>query len=280
LAAKTQPGVGLRTGTAPGFSRETGGADATEDGGLSLPPPSKHAEPSIPEGQKPADEVKLVGKPLMFKPLSVARNPAKKKKTVAPGAVTVTKASPTPQGAQGDSTAAPAPPPKKVSLFSLHTEEPSEPSEPTAAANPDSGYQPMFAAEEVTASYPDGLDGYAEYANAGHAPTTAPDNASLDTIANDLNLSAAERRQLFGRGGSGQAAQKIVNFNMDTEYQHNEEIRAAGEQQIHNPVRAISSGKHSLQQLVANARGQREALEESFAQGKSNRREASSKYGW
>jgi len=109
---------------------------------------------------------------------------------------------------------------------------------------------------------------------------------SLDDIAGDLKLSAAERRQLFGRqkgGGANEAirsATKIINFNTDKEYLHNEELRAAGEQVVHNPVRAIAPGKHSLKQLVNAAQSQKEALEESFAKGKSNRAEASSRYGW
>jgi ubiquinone biosynthesis protein UbiJ len=119
--------------------------------------------------------------------------------------------------------------------------------------------------------------------NDGQAAAASGDTRteSLDNVADDLNLSAAARRELFGRGGGdGQMAKKVINFNMDREYQHNEELRAAGEQQTHNPVRAIHSGKHSLQQLVRNVASQRDALEESFAKGKSNRREASSRYGW
>ena len=77
-----------------------------------------------------------------------------------------------------------------------------------------------------------------------------------------------------------QSATKIINFNTDEEYLRNEELRAAGEQVVHNPVRAIAPGKHSLKQLVNAAQSQKEALEESFAKGKSNRAEASSRYGW
>ncbi|KAI9167390.1 hypothetical protein HJFPF1_03517 [Paramyrothecium foliicola] len=292
-AAQSRPGIGLRTGAAPAFSRDGGDTDGHENDasgeGSSLPPPSKPAEPSIPEGLKPAEEVKLVGKPLMFKPLSVARNPAKKKKAnagkqAATGIGLISKASESPSGPQasaipGRADAAAAPPaPKKVSLFSLHTEEPSEPS---VANSSGETYQPLFASQEVTASYPDTEGQFAGYAQAGTSAARASNTESLDSVADDLNLSAAARRELFGRGGGGQAAKKIINFNLDTEYQHNEEVRAAGEQQIHNPVRSIQGGgKHSLRQLVQNANSQREALEESFAQGKSNRKEASSRYGW
>lgn len=72
----------------------------------------------------------------------------------------------------------------------------------------------------------------------------------------------------------------MINFNTDEEYRHNEELRAAGEVVKHNPVRAIAPGKHNLKQLVNAAASQKEALEEAFAKGKSNRQEASSRYGW
>ncbi|KAM0436143.1 hypothetical protein ACHAPT_003035 [Fusarium lateritium] len=285
-----RPGVSFKTSAAPGFSRGIeddgdGLGDGDTSGGLSLPPP-KAAQPSIPEGQKPADEVKLVGKPLMFKPLSVARNPQKKKKLNSGVAKPAAAASqPTPaesKGTKPDQGLEPTPAPPKVSLFSLHTEERSEPADTTAQS---SVYEPIFATQESSLAHDD--DAYADYAQyashsqTGPSATTLPGSESLDTVADDLNLSAAQRRELFGRGGLGrQAAKKVINFNMDKEYQHNEEIRAAGEQQIHNPVRALQGGKHSLRQLVQNVQNQREALEDSFAKGRSNRKEASSKYGW
>ncbi|KAF4983862.1 hypothetical protein FZEAL_803 [Fusarium zealandicum] len=293
IGGPPRPGVHLKTSAAVGFSREAedDGDLSREDtsGGLSLSQPKASAQPSIPEGQQPADEVKLVGKPLMFKPLSVARNPQKKKKKLNPGVAK--PASPAPQqglagsngtGADAGLVPAPAPAPKKVSLFSLHTEEPSE---PAYSGKQPGAYEPMFGTQEVSAAYDDGSYGnYAQYADlpqTGPAATTLPGSESLDTVADDLHLSASQRRELFGRGGLGkQAAKKVINFNMDREYQHNEELRAAGEEQIHNPVRALQGGKHNLRQLVQNVQNQREALEDSFAKGKSNRKEASSKYGW
>ncbi|KAF5643610.1 stress activated map kinase interacting [Fusarium sp. NRRL 52700] len=274
----------FKTSAAPGFSREIGGdlnhsEDNTE--GMSLSTPKTVTQPHIPEGQKPADEVKLVGKPLMFKPLSVARNPQKKKKLNSG----LAKPAPTPTYEQTPLKPAEATPevapavPKKVSLFSLHTEEPSEPAERSSSGT----YEPMFATVESSLAYDEGAYGdYASHAQAGPSATTLPGSESLDTVVEDLNLTAAQRRELFGRNGLGnQAAKKVINFNMDKEYRHNEEIRAAGEEQTHNPVRAIQGGgKHSLRQLVQNAQNQREALEDSFAKGKNNRREAGSKYGW
>ncbi|KAK1994109.1 hypothetical protein LX36DRAFT_585027 [Colletotrichum falcatum] len=279
-SSSSRPIFQLKTGAEPGFSRERGGGDGDgssgTSGGMSLPAPKKQAQPTIPEGMTPADQVKLVGKPMMFKPLSVARKPKKKTPASAPAAAT--KATPTAAGGS-EAKDTPAPAPKKVPLFSIETDD----NDDAAAAAPASGaYEPLFATEQPTDN------GYADYAaQAGwSAPTTAPDGAnSLDTIADDLNLSAAARRELFGRqkgGGAGapQTASRVINFNMDQEYQHNEQLRASGQQQTHNPVRSIAPGKHSLRQLVNQVQNQREALEESFAKGKSNRKEASSRYGW
>ncbi|KAL7930510.1 mitotic checkpoint regulator, MAD2B-interacting domain-containing protein [Trichoderma chlorosporum] len=292
-SSQARPGINLKTSAEKGFSRDeepfSGSSNAdTAPGGLSLPPPKRPAEPSIPDTMKPAEEVKLVGKPLMFKPLSVARNTKKKpiKSTAvqAPSASTSKSLASTQAATSAISTApepiaTPAPPPKKTSLFSLHVEEPSAPASTSAEKG---AYEPLFETGETANPYSmNGPDAYSQQMNAPVAPSNSDTRTeSLDSIANDLNLSAAARRELFGRGGHGQTAQKLINFNMDQEYQHNEELRAAGEQQTHNPVRSIQSGKHSLRQLVQNVSNQREALEESFAKGRSNRREASSRYGW
>ncbi|EKJ76291.1 hypothetical protein FPSE_03546 [Fusarium pseudograminearum CS3096] len=283
-SASTRPAFQFKTSAAPGFSRDSEDDQKTSNDNASEndsgPPPKAAAQPHIPEGQKPADEVKLVGKPLMFKPLSVARNPQKKKKLNSGMA----KPIPTPHTESKQAEAAapavtPAAAPKKVSLFSMHTEEPSEPTEKTSTGV----YEPMFATTESSLAYDEGAYGdYASHAQAGPSATTLPGSESLDTVVEDLNLTPAQQRELFGRNGLGnQAAKKVINFNMDKEYRHNEEIRAAGEEQTHNPVRAIQGGgKHSLRQLVQNAQSQRDALEDSFAKGKSNRKEAAGKYGW
>ncbi|KAL7918966.1 hypothetical protein ACQKWADRAFT_302779 [Trichoderma austrokoningii] len=270
----SRPGISLKTSAEKGFSRDEA-SNGNADGASGAP--KRPAEPSIPDTMKAAEEVKLVGKPLMFKPLSVARNT--KKKPIKSAAVQAPAASASkPAASTQEAAPAPAPPPKKTSLFSMHVEEESA---PTATAAAGGAYEPLFETGEAMNPY--GLDAYSQQINSGHTAAAYTDTKteSLDNVADDLNLSAAARRELFGRsGGDGQTARKVINFNMDREYQHNEELRAAGEQQTHNPVRAIHSGKHSLQQLVRNVASQRDALEESFAKGKSNRREASSRYGW
>lgn len=263
------PGFNLKTSTAPGFSREANDIEYTEDGtpaAAELAAPKREAAPSIPEGQKSADEVKMTGKPLMFRPLSVSHN-AKKKKTPKPPALKAAASPITPAP-----PAAPAPPPKKVSLFSMHTEEAGPQVGPPRPAGV---YEPLFDTGEADQSQHEYYENEASQQAAANGPE------SVGTIADDLNLSAAARRELFGReGGGSHAAKRVINFNMDKEYQHNQELRASGEQQIHNPVRAIQGGKHNLRQLVQNVQNQRDALEESFAMGKDNRKDASSRYGW
>ncbi|KAF4637360.1 hypothetical protein G7Y89_g731 [Cudoniella acicularis] len=290
-------GVNLKTGAAPGFSREpepkweNGDSSSAQDStnnetGLSLSPPKA----SQPADAKPAEEVKLVGKPLMFRPLSVARKPAKKK---AAGASAITSTASKPSTPATPSTPRPniekTTTRQKVSLFSISSET------PTSTSTSHSGdYEPMMDQTPENPTHNNTQDPYSlEPTYEEYTPTishiappavpTPPVSQSLDDIAGDLKLSAAERRQLFGRqkGGRGmQSATKVINFNTDQEYLHNEELRAAGEQVIHNPVRAIAPGKHSLKQLVNAAQSQKEALEESFAKGKNNRAEASSRYGW
>lgn len=269
------PGFNLRTSAAPGFSREANDVDDNQS--TDLPPPKRDAAPSIPEGQKPADEVKMTGKPLMFRPLSVSHNTKKKKipKAPAPKPVSDSNAS---NGAHASITttpaAAPAPAPKKVSLFSMPTEAAGAPVGPSQSTGV---YEPLFETGETDQAQNES----ANYAASQQAAANAA-GESVGAIADDLNLSAAARRELLGReGGGSQAAKRVINFNMDKEYQHNQELRASGEaQQTHNPVRAIQSGKHSLRQLVQNVQNQRDALEDSFAQGKNNRKDASSRYGW
>ncbi|KAI9876604.1 MAG: hypothetical protein M1823_007242, partial [Watsoniomyces obsoletus] len=164
----------------------------------------------------------------------------------------------------------PAPPSKKVSLFSMGRDEESgaTPIEPAEGYDED----PVPAAET-------------EDFSTFEPPTSDlpydPNPQNLDSIASDLNLSASERRRLFGRNPKqSNSAINISNFNMDQEYLANEELRATGEQAQHNPLRAIAPGKHSLKQLVSQAQGQKDALEESFASGRRNKKEAGGRYGW
>lgn len=276
-------GVSLKTGAAPGFSREpVEEADANENGKQDGGEDEDSYGPEAPADEpKPPEEVKLVGKPMMFKPLSVA-NKAKKKKKVASALPTAPKPS-KPSSTEGtaavvEAQTAPAPKPK-VSLFSISQEE----SSPVPSAS-GGDYQPMIYTSQQTSTTAYGDDVTAQQQAFSTGPSQPSGPQSLDTVASDLNLTEAQKRQLFGRqrgkGAQDLSAINVVNFNTDQEYAHNEELRASGEIVQHNRVKAIAPGKHSLQQLVNNAAMQKDALEEHFATGKRNKKEAGSKYGW
>ncbi|KAJ5914219.1 hypothetical protein N7504_003102 [Penicillium tannophilum] len=288
--ATTRKIFSLKTGATPGFDREAD-AEFKYDLASNTTADADGAGEDIPTagslGQTTTDtdsgafqkteigEVKLQGNPMMFRPLSVGRNQKKKKITkAASSAPTPTLANPQPT--EKPATAAPPPPKPKVSLFSLSSEESSSRAELQPAAV--GTYEPLVYTTEAEAGPTPAPESAQDvpYSN----PTTAPTH-SLDNIANDLNLSKGERRQLFGRNAPPMDS-RILTFNTDKEYAHNQALAAtelAGTQ--HQPVRTINTaGKHSLQQLVNAATSQKEALEENFATGKRNKKEAGSKYGW
>ncbi|KAG6367891.1 hypothetical protein INS49_002090 [Diaporthe citri] len=307
--ATPRVGVNLRTSSEAAFSRDAGddsgdGVSRTDGSGSISNSPSATAtapaQPSIPPGQKSEGEVKLVGKPLMFKPLSVARKPGKK-----PGGVKAAAASTTASrgGAlkRPSDTGSPGPPSKeettavpqakknkkKISLFSVVDDargvEPIPEDSTSYEAEPRGHDQSTF--DEGNALD----DGASQQQYAGYSQPPAreagyPDPTSLDSIADDLNLGPAARRELFGRGGapSKTTAKSVINFNLDQEYRHNEELRQSGalDQQQHNPLRAIKPGKHSLQQLVNQVQSQRDALEENFAKNRATQKQSGAKYGF
>lgn len=280
----------LKTGAERGFDRESDAelrqlfaeqhADLNTAGQNRID--NEHPVPTSQSalGSTPVSVPPKTGAAMMFKPLSVARKPQKKSSTKLENmTTTAVRAAANPAARE-----IPQPAPK-VSLFStggdLATHAKSEVM--TADYKPlvyevaeENGAEPSpgFVAEEAHTGGPSNDASHAE----GHAPNGSQ---SLDTIASDLNLSASARRQLFGRkpAASGNAV-NVINFNTDQEYAANEVLRASGEQIQHNPVRAPPSGKHSLKQLVSMATGQKDALEESFAAGRQNKKEAGSRYGW
>ncbi|KAJ0422783.1 mitotic checkpoint regulator, MAD2B-interacting-domain-containing protein [Aspergillus carlsbadensis] len=304
----------LKTGAAPGFDRgadeemrremtfaELGGGssggngDVEGDDEFTIPKAgSLRGEEGVdsPKVEKKTEDVVLKGNPMMFKPLSVARTVQKKKRTMAtiiPPPVakevkdvnrgglggTQTISQPPVQAQKPVAPLPPAPKPK-VSLFSLSTEEATV-SETSSSAQ-GSTYEPLIytANEDAPAAGP-----APETESIRSTPqTTAPSAQTLDYIADDLNLSRSQRRQLFGRNADASKS-RILHFNTDAEYAANQEMAhkdLAATQ--HNPVRAIAPGKHTLQQLVNAASSQKEALEESFASGKRNKKEAGARYGW
>ena len=292
-------GINLRTGTIPGFSREPmperemdegnfdgGTKDRDEPTGVYLhngeiQGTQNTIENSSNEAGVSKMEPKKQGNPIMFKPLSVARKPQKKKKAIAQSVLAI-PAIPTGE------VSTQSQPPQKPSLFSLGPalEAKADPTGPLGE------YQPLIydkrevpSEESLETNLDDEL--HLENIAVSNSNFKAPINnvgpQSLDSIAADLNLSAAAKRQLLGRQRNNKidaSAINVVNFNTDQEYAANELLRQAGEQVQHNPVRAVAAGKHSLKQLVNAASNQKEALEEHFATGRRNKKEAGSKYGW
>ena len=283
----------LKTGAEPGFSRESdaelkelfaeqtthplrahmgdingdGNEKSEADRRLTLSQPSA----SPPLGQSNA---------LMFKPLSVARNTKKKKSAPKSSASATTTQEQLSKSAPELQASAAAP---KVKLFSIGNAD-----VPSDAANiQQSEYEPLVYQGATEDDAFDRPSDETEVTTIVLDTATTTDTAegptqSLDSIATDLNLSASAKRQLLGRNhkNASKISSSIINFNTDQEYAANEALRASGEQAQHNPVRAIAPGKHSLKQLVNAASGQKEALEESFASGRRNKKEAGGRYGW
>lgn len=298
-------GINLRTGAEPAFKREPKLEleEYDEQGSvikkepmnkedframLNLPAPKTEQKTST-KPESPATVVEIaesapVPKPAAprFVPLSVGKG--KKKKPVAPRPISAatqgSKASPTPAPA----VEAPAPKKPKVSLFGV-----SQGTEATSKDVPGAAYQPMiygFDEDEEDDDHPiadDSFGGQSAHQSTQYVPTP-PVPSELTNIASELNLSEAERRQLFGkkgRNGPDFSSAKIVEFNTDTEYAHNEQLRHQGEQAQHNPLKSISgTGKNSLRSLVSVASTQKDALEEHFATGHRNKKEAGNRYGW
>jgi hypothetical protein len=225
--------------------------------------------------KKEEEEVKIVGKPTRFMPLSVANAKKKKKPIHGPKVPVAEKSTASPITATSQQPAQNATPvqepPKakpKVSLFSFGGEETAV---PASTEKTSSSYQPEFADPEANADE----EALAAQTQEAAAPTSTN---TLSDIASDLDLTPAQRRQLFGRGGMN--AGNIAHFNMDAEYRSNQEMAASGETFEHRQVKTIAPGKHSLQQLVNNVKSQTDALEDKWAEGRRNRGEGGSKYGF
>lgn len=303
-------GVSLKTGAEPAFKREpradteeydeTGNPIKKEPMNkddframLNLPPPKSQAKPdakpALPvQDTKVEPEPQQASKPAAprFVPMSVGKG--KKKKLVAPrpALASTEAAGPT---STAVSTAQPPvvqtkPQKPKVSLFGV-----SGGAEPVTKALSDGEYQPLLYGAEQDEDAPvsdAAFDGHStNYITQYAAPSAnAPTGDGLTNIASELNLSEAERRQLFGkkgRSGPDFSGAKIVEFNTDEEYAHNERLRQQGEAVSHNPLKSISgTGKNSLRSLVNVATTQKDALEDHFAASHRNKKEAGNRYGW
>jgi hypothetical protein len=254
-------GVNLKTGAAPAFSREAVGERTLDD----MDGRETLEKPIAPE------DVEIVGKATMFKPLSVANKTKKKKIVAKPSSVAAHASISTAISSEVEmtSTATPAKPKPKVSLFSI--------SQDTIDDVP---ALPVIELDIPGTAYSEEMSEVTEYYPPPESASSSAQPQSLSDVAGTMNLSASSRRQLFGRHAKDASAINIINFDTDVEYAANEELRASGESVQHNPLRTIQPGRHTLRQLVSVATSQQDALEEKWAEGKAKQNAAGNRYGW
>ncbi|KAF2171865.1 hypothetical protein M409DRAFT_63416 [Zasmidium cellare ATCC 36951] len=271
-----KPGISLKTSSEAAFSRNPPPqAPIEEDVSMS----SGNGENSLPEKTESAEEPKLVRKNTRFLPLSVSSKKKKKPANKPPPVTERTESAS--NGKHSDMARAaatnvakekdpePAPKPKR-SLFAMNQEEQALP-----VSSSTGDYKPLIA-EEGRGYLPEEVQQTANTQSPANPASSNPN--SLEAVAADMNLTPAQRRQLFGRHGGKDF--NVAHFNLDSEYAANEQMRQAGEVIEHRAVKAVAPGKHSLQQLVNNARTQQEALEDKWGEGRRARGEGGSKYGW
>ncbi|KAF8448298.1 mitotic checkpoint regulator, MAD2B-interacting-domain-containing protein [Terfezia claveryi] len=192
-------------------------------------------------------------------------------------------------GGSGASTALVAEKPRpKVSLFGAVSEH----TPPIhSSSKPVTGYKPLLvtSALEPPRIIPQpSSEAHYDPNLAYQACSQPPSNPnSLESMAQTIGLDDAAMRQLLGRKGRGRNnipdISQIATFDVNTEYASNTLLARSEEAQRAasvNPVRSIAPGKHHLTQLLNAAQQQKGSLEEAFAEGKRNRREAGGKYGW
>ncbi|KAK0801989.1 hypothetical protein LTR75_008459 [Friedmanniomyces endolithicus] len=299
-AAQAKTGLGravsLRTSSEAAFSRVVEGVGVAQGGGVGGEVRSEeegggHDEFGVQTraavidesggGEKAGMEAKVVGKATRFKPLSVVNKRKKtggaKKAVAAPAAAATTdthiadddvRKSATEGGAIPQDVAPVVPKPKR-SLFAVDQEE-----EEPLLEQMGGGYTALQAPEPAHAP--------AVYPQQSTIPAPAPPPNPLEALAQDMNLTPSQRRQLFGRSSLANPHNPtLVHFNTDTEYAANESLRqSTGETEAHRAVKTVAPGKHSLQQLVNNARVNQEGIEDKWAEGRRKRGEGGSAYGW
>ncbi|KAI5362051.1 Putative proline-rich protein PRCC [Septoria linicola] len=256
-------GVSLKTSSEAAFTRNPLPQRTDDDETYRAPDLN-----GVTESKKddPPPEPKMVAKATRFLPLSVSSKKKKKPLPKIPAPETAKPiANPSDLNASHSMTAAEPPKPKaKKSLFSV-TQEDHAP-EPASTGD----YEPItIERSQVQQQISQPI-----YPSQPSAPANPN---SLEAVAADMNLTPAQRRQLFGRKGGDVSVQ---HFDLDAQYAENERARAAGQVVEHRAVKAVAPGKHSLQQLVNNSQTQQDALQDKWAEGKRARGEGGSKYGW
>ena len=249
-------GISLKTSSEAAFSREQPAPPAITEAARESETNNSSLVQPVGGNIAVQSEPKLVGNPMKFLPLSVAnkkKKPAKKPPTILEKNEQ--------NSTNGKSDVKPMP---KRSLFSLQSEDEIP---PVVSTREDQSEDETIVTESPSLPW--------SQENIAARPSETLN--SIESISSGMNLTAAQRRQLFGRNGKDV---NITHFNTDSEYAANEELRQAGELMQHRAVKAVAPGKHSLQQLVNNAKTQKDAMEDAWAEGKRNRGEGGSKYGW
>ncbi|KAF2677704.1 hypothetical protein K458DRAFT_481277 [Lentithecium fluviatile CBS 122367] len=287
-------GVNLKTGAEPAFQRQRAlDLDDYDENGNPLKQEARKQEDfrALLNLPAPKTETKTVDLPVATPTDAPAADQAPARPSPQPRgqrpAATSTQTGTT-SAAHSSSSAPPIeqilPPKPKLSLFGSISQEVDAP-----AKQPAGEYQPLIYGadqDDDETPMPDSVfRSHQPPAPISHATPTSND---LTSIASELNLSDAERRQLFGRKGQGPdvSGSKIVDFNTDREYAHNEMLRqqgetVQGETVQDNALKSISgTGKNILRSLINVASTQKDALEEHFASGRRNKKEAGNKYGW
>ncbi|KAK9453926.1 mitotic checkpoint regulator, MAD2B-interacting-domain-containing protein [Dipodascopsis uninucleata] len=174
---------------------------------------------------------------------------------------------------------------------SLGAKTPSRPAAPSSADN--TSYKPLLFKPTDLAK----TTGDSEQVDTKHmqsqlptpAAINAPDASSVDVntiegLARQAGIDEAGLHILEGRRrGQGRRRDqeiKIIDYNVDEQYRMNESLIASGTIPTVRPVHAVGSGRHQLRGLVNSAVQQQESLEEAFAQGRRNKKESGSKYGF
>ncbi|KAJ6263183.1 hypothetical protein Dda_1744 [Drechslerella dactyloides] len=142
----------------------------------------------------------------------------------------------------------------KVSLFSLGSALAEKPlsAPPTGEYKPilieDTAAPPVDDDEDTTPADPP-ADVEATYALPDdNAPAVGPQ--TFQSISEQVGMDEAEMRMFMGRRGRN-AEIKLMDFNVDAEYEKNEAARAAGAAAPEkNVVRSIKPGKHQLTSLL------------------------------
>ncbi|KAF8415481.1 mitotic checkpoint regulator, MAD2B-interacting-domain-containing protein [Tirmania nivea] len=300
---RVQNGIGGKSETGTGNRSENWKArNGDGDGDVAIPKPRLEKEevsgPRLKEEGK-EKEVKRQPPPkpvVQFMPQNVAR------RTIKPMSSFRKKKAPGSEGVAGGIGARTASVPEKskskVSLFGAVTE-------PThiSSTKPVAEYKPLLVTSATVPSETTPQPSSEAYydlsahhdPNAHYDPNLAYQTSmqltsnpnSLESIAQTIGLDDTAMRQLLGRKGRGQNnmpdISQIATFDVNTEYASNTLLARSEEAQrvaSVNPVRSIAPGKHQLTQLLNAAQHQKGALEEAFAEGKRNRREAGGKYGW